>query len=143
VTESPTARALHVPSISTTAFTATVIALASGIGTWSLPARAARRLTGNIVSLAAGAFLGDWMLGHAHPYAPVVPAIVTAVVVSVASVALKPAGQPGQVAAGESPGPSDAGSPTTLTVVLHRHDEGVLPQRADHTEHDTNGRTRR
>jgi uncharacterized membrane protein YoaK (UPF0700 family) len=78
-------RSLHVPSISTTAFTATVISLASGIATWSLPAPAVRRLTGSMVSLAAGAFLGDWMLGHAHPYVPVVPVIVIAVVVSVAS----------------------------------------------------------
>jgi uncharacterized membrane protein YoaK (UPF0700 family) len=85
-------RALHVPSISTAAFTATVTALASGIGTWSLPSLVARRLAGNLVSLAAGAFLGDWMLGHAHPYAPVVPVILTAGVISVASVALKPAG---------------------------------------------------
>jgi uncharacterized membrane protein YoaK (UPF0700 family) len=111
-------RALHVPGISTTAFTATVISLASGIATWSLPTPAVRRLTGALVSMAAGAFLGDWMLGHAHHYAPVVPVIMTAVVISVASVVLKPAGQPGQVAAGQSPGPSDAGSPTTLTVVL-------------------------
>jgi uncharacterized membrane protein YoaK (UPF0700 family) len=111
-------RALHVPGISTTAFTATVISLASGIATWSLPTPAVRRLTGALVSMAAGAFLGGWMLCHAHHYAPVVPVIVTAVVISVASVVLKPAGQPGQVAAGQSPGPSDAGSPTTLTVVL-------------------------
>jgi uncharacterized membrane protein YoaK (UPF0700 family) len=83
-------RALHVPSISTAAFTATVTALASGIGTWSLPSLVARRLAGNLVSLAAGAFLGDWMLGHAHPYAPLVPVILTAGVISVASVALKP-----------------------------------------------------
>ena len=104
-------RALHVPGISTTAFTATVISLASGIGTWSLSAPALRRLTGCMAGLAAGAFLGDWMLHHAHPYVPVVPAIVIAAVVSVASVALKPAGQPRQVAADEPPGSSDAGSP--------------------------------
>jgi uncharacterized membrane protein YoaK (UPF0700 family) len=89
-------RALHVPGLSTTAFTATVISLASGIATWSLTTPAVRRLTGALVSTAAGAFLGDWMLGHAHPYAPVVPVIVTAVVISVASVVLKPTGQPGQ-----------------------------------------------
>jgi uncharacterized membrane protein YoaK (UPF0700 family) len=93
-------RALHVPSISTTAFTATVISLASGIGSWSLSAPAVRRLTGCMVGLAAGAFLGDWMLGHAHPCAPVVPVIVIAVVVSVASVVLEPTGQPGQIASG-------------------------------------------
>jgi hypothetical protein len=36
------------------------------------------------------AFLGDWMLSHAHPYAPAVPAFVTAVVIAIASVPLKP-----------------------------------------------------
>jgi uncharacterized membrane protein YoaK (UPF0700 family) len=93
-------RVLHVPGISTTAFTATVISLASGIATWSLSAPAVRRLAGSMVSLAAGAFLGDWMLHHAHPYAPVVPVIVMAVVLLVASVVLNPSDQPGRVAAG-------------------------------------------
>ena len=101
-------RALHVPGISTTALTATVISLASGIATWSLPTSAVRRLTGSMVSTAAGAFVGDWMLGHAHPYAPVLPVVVTAVVTSVASVVLKPTGQPRRVAAGKSPRPRDA-----------------------------------
>jgi hypothetical protein len=36
--------------------------------------------------------LGDWMLSQMHRYAPVVPMIVIAVVISVASVALKPQG---------------------------------------------------
>jgi uncharacterized membrane protein YoaK (UPF0700 family) len=86
-------RTLHVPSISTTALTATVISLASGIATWSLPAPAVRRLAGSMASTAAGAFLGDWMLGHAHSYAPVVPVVVIALVVLVASVVLKPGGE--------------------------------------------------
>jgi uncharacterized membrane protein YoaK (UPF0700 family) len=43
-----------------------------------------------LMALAAGAFLGDLMLRHAHPYAPVVPAVVTAVVIAIAWVALKP-----------------------------------------------------
>jgi uncharacterized membrane protein YoaK (UPF0700 family) len=104
-------RSLHVPGISTTAFTATVISLASGIATWSLSAPAVRRLVGSMVGTAAGAVLGDWMLGHAHPYAPVVPVIVIAFVILVASVVLKPGGEPGHVAAGKSPGLYDAGSP--------------------------------
>jgi uncharacterized membrane protein YoaK (UPF0700 family) len=83
-------RDLHVPGISTTAFTATFIDLASGLVTWSLTAHSARRLTATIVSMAAGAFLGDWMLRHAHRYAPVVPTAVTAVVIVIAWVALKP-----------------------------------------------------
>jgi hypothetical protein len=53
-----------------------------------------RRLVGALVSLFAGACLGDVMLRHAHPYAPVVPAVVTAGVILVASVVLKPTAQP-------------------------------------------------
>jgi CHASE2 domain-containing sensor protein len=64
--------------------------LFSGVATWSLTARSARRLAATMVSMAAGAFLGDWMLSHAHRYAPVVPAIVTAVVIAIAWLALKP-----------------------------------------------------
>jgi uncharacterized membrane protein YoaK (UPF0700 family) len=83
-------RSLHVPSISTTAFTATYIDLASGLVTWSLTAHSARRLTASVVAMAAGACLGDVMLSHAHPYAPVVPAVLTAVVIVIAWTVLKP-----------------------------------------------------
>jgi uncharacterized membrane protein YoaK (UPF0700 family) len=83
-------RDLHVPGISATAFTATFIDLASGLATSSLTAHSARRLTATMVGMAAGAFIGDWMLGHAHRYAPVVPVAVTAVVIAIAWVALKP-----------------------------------------------------
>jgi uncharacterized membrane protein YoaK (UPF0700 family) len=83
-------RALQVPGVSTTAFTATYIAFASGIATWSLTEHAVRRLGGTIVAMVVGAFLGDWMLGHAHAYAPLVPVIVTAAVLAVGWVALKP-----------------------------------------------------
>lgn len=82
-------RALHVPSISTTAFTATYISLISGLAIWSLTASSTRRLTATMISVAAGALVGDWMLSHAHPYAPAVPAIITAVVIAVATVALR------------------------------------------------------
>jgi uncharacterized membrane protein YoaK (UPF0700 family) len=83
-------RSLRVPGVSTTAFTATFINLVSGITTWSLGAPTVRRLTGTIVSMAAGAFLGDWMLSHAHHYAPLVPALVIALVIAIGSMALKP-----------------------------------------------------
>jgi uncharacterized membrane protein YoaK (UPF0700 family) len=83
-------RDLHVPGISTTAFTATFIDLVSGLVTWSLPAHSARCLTATMVAMAAGASLGDLMLRHAHSYVPVVPAVVTAIVIAIAWVALKP-----------------------------------------------------
>ena len=83
-------RSLHVPGLSTTAFSATFIDLASGLATWTLTWPEARRLTASLAGVAAGGFLGDWMLGHAHPYAPVVPAVITAVVIAIARVTLKP-----------------------------------------------------
>jgi uncharacterized membrane protein YoaK (UPF0700 family) len=52
-------RSLNVPGISTTAFTATYVDLASGLATWALTAPTARRLTANVVSVAADGFLGD------------------------------------------------------------------------------------
>jgi uncharacterized membrane protein YoaK (UPF0700 family) len=82
-------RSLHVPGISTTAATATLISWVSGPATWSHKVPAARRLTGVLVSMAVGAFVGDWMLGHAHTYAPVLPTLVIALVIAIASVALK------------------------------------------------------
>jgi uncharacterized membrane protein YoaK (UPF0700 family) len=82
-------RSLHVPGISTTAATATFISLVTGITAWSHTAAAARRLTGVLVGMAAGAFVGDWMLGHAHAYAPALPVAVMAVVIAIASVTLK------------------------------------------------------
>jgi uncharacterized membrane protein YoaK (UPF0700 family) len=82
-------RSLHVPGVSTTAFNATFINLVSGITTRSLKAPTVRRLTANIASLAIGALLGDLMLSHAHTYAPLVPALVMALVIAVASVAPK------------------------------------------------------
>ena len=83
-------RFLNVPGISTTAFTATYVDLISGVASWALTAPSARRLTATVVGVAAGGFLGDWMLSHAHRYAPVVPVAVTAVVIAIAWVALKP-----------------------------------------------------
>jgi uncharacterized membrane protein YoaK (UPF0700 family) len=83
-------RSLNVPGISTTAFTATYVDLVSGLASWGLTASSARRLGGTVVGVAAGGFLGDWMLRHAHRYVPVVPAAVTAVVIVIAWVALKP-----------------------------------------------------
>ena len=83
-------RSLHVPDVSTTAFTAAFIDLFSGLATWKLTAHSAQRLTATVVGMAAGALLGDLMLRHAHRYAPVVPAAVTAVVIAIAWVALKP-----------------------------------------------------
>jgi uncharacterized membrane protein YoaK (UPF0700 family) len=81
-------RSLHVPGISTTAATATFVSWASGPATWPHRATWARRLTGVLVGMAVGALVGDWLLGHAHTFAPVLPALVIALVIGIASVAL-------------------------------------------------------
>jgi uncharacterized membrane protein YoaK (UPF0700 family) len=83
-------RSLHVPGISATAFTVTFISLATGLAAWSLTAPSARRLAATMISVAAGAFLGDWLLSHAHRYAPAVPAILTAAIIVIAWMTLKP-----------------------------------------------------
>ncbi|WP_326725485.1 DUF1275 domain-containing protein [Streptomyces sp. NBC_00243] len=82
-------RSLHVPGISTTAATATYISWVTGIITWTHKAATARRLTGVLVGMAAGAFVGNWMLNHAHTYAPVLPVAVIALVIAFASVTLR------------------------------------------------------
>jgi len=87
-------RSMHVPGTSTTAFTATFIGLVSGAATWSLSRPATRRLLGASVALAVGAWLGDFMLSHAHAYAPLVPVVVNAVVIAVALEVLNPKRQP-------------------------------------------------
>jgi uncharacterized membrane protein YoaK (UPF0700 family) len=84
------ARSLHVPGVATTAATATFISLASGISTWSLGARTMLRLSGVLVGMGAGGYLGDWMIHHAHAYAPVVPAVVIMLVITTSSMALDP-----------------------------------------------------
>lgn len=83
-------RSMHVPGISTTAATATFISLVTGISNWSLKSPVLRRLAGVLVGMALGAFVGDWMLDHAHTYAPVVPVAVIAVVIGLAWVQLRP-----------------------------------------------------
>jgi hypothetical protein len=67
---------------------ATFIDLVSGLVTRSLKAREAARLAAVLGCLAAGALLGDWMLSHAHSYAPLPSVLVTAIVIVIASAAL-------------------------------------------------------
>jgi uncharacterized membrane protein YoaK (UPF0700 family) len=87
-------RSLHVPGTSTTAFTATFISLVNGTATWSLGRPAARRLLGGTAAMAVGAYIGDVMLSHAHGYAPLVPVLIIAVVVTVATIVLSPKREP-------------------------------------------------
>jgi uncharacterized membrane protein YoaK (UPF0700 family) len=86
-------RSLHVPGTSTTAFTAAFISAVSAGVTGALTRDAARRLLGGMAAMALGAALGDWMLHQAHAWAPLVPLLVIATVITVASTRLSPARQ--------------------------------------------------
>jgi Protein of unknown function (DUF1275) len=79
---------LQTHSISTTAATATFVGLVSGLVARSLKAREVARLAAVLVCVAAGALLGDWMLSHAHTYAPLPSVLVNASVIVIASTAL-------------------------------------------------------
>jgi uncharacterized membrane protein YoaK (UPF0700 family) len=91
-------RLLHVPGISTTAATATYIGLVSGLVTRSLKAREVARLAAVLVCMAGGALLGDWMLSHAHSYAPLPSVLVSAMVIVIASAALNQRSDPPRLA---------------------------------------------
>ena len=82
---------LDVKGIFTTAATATVIMLMSDEAGWSQSAPERRRLAAVIVGLVAGAAAAGFLLFHARLYAPVLPLVMTAAVVTTASIALKPA----------------------------------------------------
>jgi uncharacterized membrane protein YoaK (UPF0700 family) len=82
-------RFLHVPGISTTAVTATLIDLVSGVVTRSLKAPALRRLSGVLIAIVVGALIGTLMLRYARSEAPVVPVVINATVLGIAALALK------------------------------------------------------
>ena len=81
-------RLLHVPGVSTTAVTATFISSVSAIATRSLNASAARRLAGVVVVMAVGALVGDLTLRDVRSEAPVLPVVVDALVLGIATVAM-------------------------------------------------------
>jgi uncharacterized membrane protein YoaK (UPF0700 family) len=83
--------ALGVKAVFTTAATATVIGLMSDMAGWSRSEQERRRFAGVLVGLCAGAAAGGLLLEHANAWAPVLPLIVTVLVIAVASVALRPA----------------------------------------------------
>jgi uncharacterized membrane protein YoaK (UPF0700 family) len=82
---------LGVKGVFTTAATATVIMLMSDEAGWSQSAPERRRFAAVIVGLVAGAAAAAFMLFHARVYAPILPLVVTLVVVVTASVVLRPA----------------------------------------------------
>ncbi len=77
---------LNVKGVFTTAATATVMFLMRDVAARSDSAAAEpTRLAGVLVALAAGATAGGLLLVHARTYAPVLPLVVTALVVAIAA----------------------------------------------------------
>jgi uncharacterized membrane protein YoaK (UPF0700 family) len=93
--QSAAVRQLNVGGIFTTAATATFIFL---VGDWAnnrpLTSEEHRRLLGVVVSLVIGATAGTVLLLHAPIYAPVLPFVVTALVVAIAATVFRDGGKP-------------------------------------------------
>jgi uncharacterized membrane protein YoaK (UPF0700 family) len=87
--QSAAVRSLRVEGVFTTAATATIIYLVGNITNWSATVAERRRLAGVLVSLFVGATAGGVLLVHAHLYAPVLPFVVTALVVAIAAIVLR------------------------------------------------------
>jgi len=86
--QSAAVRRLHVDGVFTTAATATIIFLAGHLAYWSATVKERRRLAGVLASLFVGATAGGLLSVHAHIYAPVLPFMLTVVVVATAAFAL-------------------------------------------------------
>jgi uncharacterized membrane protein YoaK (UPF0700 family) len=76
---------LHVEGIFTTAATGTFMVLAGDLVNWRLTRDERRRYRGLLISLAIGATAGAYLIFHAPIYAPVLPLVITAVVVLTAA----------------------------------------------------------
>ena len=72
-------------SWNTTAATATFIFLFSDVANFRLTADERTRLRGILISLVIGATAGAYILIHAPLYAPVLPLVITAFVVTTAA----------------------------------------------------------
>jgi uncharacterized membrane protein YoaK (UPF0700 family) len=81
---------LDVKGVFTTAATATMIMLMSDEAGWSHSSPERRRLAGVLAALVAGALAAGLLLLHARAYAPILPLVVTLIVIATASVGLKP-----------------------------------------------------
>lgn len=89
--QSAAVRALRVDAVYTTAATATVIFLAGDVASWTTTAVERGRLVRILVSLLVGAAAGGLLLMRGHIYAPVLPFLITAAVVAIASRQRQPA----------------------------------------------------
>ena len=83
--QSGAVRKLHVEGIFTTAATGTLMVLAADLVHFRLTRDERRRARGVLISLCIGAIAGAYLLFHAPIFAPVLPLVVTAVVVLTAA----------------------------------------------------------
>jgi uncharacterized membrane protein YoaK (UPF0700 family) len=81
---------LGIPSIFTTAATATVAGLASDLAGWPQSTNERWRLAGVLAGICMGAVAGALLLTHARNYAPLLPVIGTLLVIVAASRFLRP-----------------------------------------------------
>jgi uncharacterized membrane protein YoaK (UPF0700 family) len=79
--QSAAVRSLHVEGVFTTAATATIIVLVGDIASWAMTGAERSRLAGVLVALFTGATAGSLLLKHARTYAPLLPFMLTVVVV--------------------------------------------------------------
>jgi uncharacterized membrane protein YoaK (UPF0700 family) len=89
--QSAAVMSLNVKGVFTTAATATVIMLMSDEAGWSRSAHERQRFVGVILALVAGAAAGTFLLLHVRAYAPVLPLVVTLLVIAAAGLALRDA----------------------------------------------------
>jgi uncharacterized membrane protein YoaK (UPF0700 family) len=86
--QSAAVRRLHVDGVFTTAATATIIFLSGDLANGPASAKERRRLACVLASLFLGATAGGLLSVHAHIYAPVLPFMITVLVVATAAFAL-------------------------------------------------------
>lgn len=87
--QSAAVRSLHVEGVFTTAATATIIVLVGDVASWAMTGVERNRLAGVLVSLFTGATAGSLLLMHARMYAPLLPFVLTVVVVATAATVLR------------------------------------------------------
>jgi uncharacterized membrane protein YoaK (UPF0700 family) len=81
---------LNLKGVLTTAATASLMFLVSDVATWADSSAERRRLATVLGALVSGAASTTLLILHARRYAPILPLVVTGLVIATASVALRP-----------------------------------------------------
>lgn len=82
-------RTFHIDDVFTTAATGTFVSFVRAFSNRFTPIAETRRRAGVLVSLSSGATGGGLLLGHAHVLAPVLPVVITLLVVITAAIAFR------------------------------------------------------